>query len=57
MTENQLFVSSCNKRELARRRSHSWLGLALTRVEHPAATALLFVVVCVGAFLAGHGGF
>jgi hypothetical protein len=57
MTEKQLFLSSCDKRELARRRSHSWLGTVLSRVDHPAATALVFVVVCTGAFIAGRGGF
>ena len=57
MTETQLFVSSCSRRELAKRRSHSWYGAALARLQHPALTVLACAVVCAGAFLAGHGGF
>ncbi|WP_249010305.1 hypothetical protein [Conexibacter sp. DBS9H8] len=57
MTESKLFVSSCSRRELALRRRHSRLVSLAVSVEHPRLTACLFAFVCVGAFLAGRGGF
>lgn len=53
MTESKLFVSSCSRREMARRRNHAG---ATAWVSHPNLTAFVFVVVSVGAFLAGRGG-
>jgi len=50
MTESRLFLSSCSRRELARRRpgrSVPWLALIV---------GLLVVLVCAAAFLVGRGG-
>ena len=50
MNESRLFMSSCSRRELARRRP----GRAMVR---PAAwVSLLVVLVCAAAFLLGRGG-
>jgi hypothetical protein len=56
MTETNVFVSSCDRRELARRRRRSWSGGAMSRVSHLRYTAVAFVVVCAGAFIVGRGG-
>jgi hypothetical protein len=45
-----MFISSCSRRQLARRR---WARAAL-RYELP--TALLAVALAVGSFIAGRGG-
>lgn len=50
MEERSLFISSCTRRQLARRRS----GRA--RLSLPALLALLLLVAAVGAFLVAHGG-
>jgi hypothetical protein len=50
MTESRLFLSSCSRCELARRRpgrSVPWLALFV---------GLLVVLVCAAAFLVGRGG-
>jgi hypothetical protein len=50
MTESRLFLSSCSRRELARRRpgrSVPWPALLV---------GLLVVLVCAAAFLVGGGG-
>ena len=52
MEGNGIFVSSCSRRQLARRRPQARVGAV--RVE--LLIALLVVVVGFGAFLAGHGG-
>jgi hypothetical protein len=56
MTETKLFVSSCSRRELAKRRSHPRHGTTVMRMNHPALTTLVFLLVCAGAFIAGRGG-
>jgi hypothetical protein len=56
MTQSKLFVSSCSRREMVRRRHHSLVGPGGLRIGHPVLTALAFVIVCAGAFLAGRGG-
>jgi hypothetical protein len=50
MSQSRLFMSSCSRRELARRRpgrTVPWRALAL---------GLLVVLVCAAAFLVGRGG-
>jgi hypothetical protein len=50
MTESRLFLSSCSRRELARRRpgrNVPWAALIM---------GLLVVLVCAAAFLLGRGG-
>jgi hypothetical protein len=50
MSETRLFMSSCSRRELARRRPGR-------RVPWPALfLGLLVVLVCAAAFLLGRGG-
>jgi hypothetical protein len=56
MTETNLFVSSCSRRELARRRGHAGRLIAVSRVSHPGLASLVFLVVCALAFIAGRGG-
>jgi hypothetical protein len=56
MTETHLFVSSCSKREMARRRGHRSRPSLLNRVGPVALVLIAFGVVCCGAFIAGHGG-
>ncbi len=51
MTEKSLFISSCSRRQLARRRS----GRSLRRLVTSAT--LLFAVIGALALLAGRGGF
>jgi hypothetical protein len=57
MTEKSLFISSCSRRDLARRRAGrlSVLGLApwATSVTPP---ALLVIAAGLAAFIAGRGG-
>ncbi|MBO0767561.1 MAG: hypothetical protein J2O48_02630 [Solirubrobacterales bacterium] len=56
MTDSNLFVSSCDRRELARRRAHQqWTALELVR-SHPVLVTLMFAVIGAAAFVAGHGG-
>ena len=50
MTETKVFISSCSRRQLARRR---WARAAV-RFELPAT--VLTLAVAVGAFVAGRGG-
>ncbi len=54
MTETKLFVSSCNRRELARRRNHSWLGALAVR-STPALIGLTVALIGAAAFFAGRG--
>jgi hypothetical protein len=56
MTQSKLFVSSCSRRELVRRRNRSGFGTAGVRFSQLSLTLLAFIVVCAGAFLAGRGG-
>ncbi len=50
MPESRLFMSSCSRRELARRRPGR-------TVPWPTVfMGLMVVLVCVAAFLLGHGG-
>jgi hypothetical protein len=56
MTESQLFVSSCSRREMVRRRHHAGLDGLVGRPGHRTFTACVFLLVALGAFLAGGGG-
>jgi len=50
MDDRGLFLSSCTRRELARRRSHRHV----LRLE--AAVSLMLVAAALGAFIAVRGG-
>jgi hypothetical protein len=50
MQEKSVFISSCTRRELARRRSHR----AMMRAQLLMAACL--IPLAVGAFFAAHGG-
>ncbi len=56
MTENQLFVSSCSRRELTRRRGRARFTAPAAWLTHPAGVTLAGIIVCAGAFIAGRGG-
>jgi hypothetical protein len=56
MTESKLFVSSCSRREMVRRRNHVGSGALGGLDSHRTLVMLAFVLVSVGAFLAGRGG-
>jgi hypothetical protein len=56
MTESQLFVSSCSRRELTRRRGRGRFTALTAWLSHPAGVTLACVAVCAGAFVAGRGG-
>ena len=56
MSHSKLFVSSCTRREWSRRRSGSRRTAGAVGLGHPMLLALVFVLVCGGAFLAGRGG-
>ncbi len=55
MTETNLFVSSCSRRELARRRGPRRVA-TLARMGQPALLTLACLAVCAAAFIAGRGG-
>ena len=57
MTESKLFVSSCSRREMVRRRHHVRFAALSVRLSPTAVTVLAFAVICGGAFLVGRGGF
>jgi phage shock protein PspC (stress-responsive transcriptional regulator) len=65
MADPDIFISSCSRRQMARRRASRGMvrgavrGVA--RVQVPVAplqllVALIFVAAAFGAFVAGHGG-
>jgi hypothetical protein len=56
MTEKSLFISSCNRRQLARRRQGRRALLSLPPRVATLAPALLIVVAGFAAYVAGRGG-
>jgi hypothetical protein len=51
MEDRSMFISSCTRREMARRRPHR----RVLRIQ--AALALLLLAAALGAFLVARGGF
>jgi hypothetical protein len=57
MNETKLFLSSCNRRQLARRRPGHARWLAASPRLTPLLMTLTFVAAGAGAFLIGRFGF
>lgn len=62
MADPDIFISSCSRRQMARRRgSVRGAVRGVPRVQLPVLAlqllvALVFIAVAFGAFVAGHGG-
>jgi hypothetical protein len=63
MSDTEIFISSCSRRQMARRRPAGRLGrlsrvgaFRLQAVALQVLFALLVLAVAFGAFVAGHGG-
>jgi hypothetical protein len=55
MPDHEIFISSCSRREMARRRPVRGV-IRLQAVSVQLLFALLVLAVAFGAFVAGHGG-
>jgi hypothetical protein len=65
MADPDIFISSCSRRQMARRRASRGVargavrGVARVQIPVPPLQlllALVFLAVAFGAFVAGHGG-